>query len=572
MLNEKLLALNESWVELQSGLPAQTRVLLCLESGRFRKELGARAREHQWQVTEANTASEAAEHLERDEVDLLVVAEDPPDMVALSLVRFARGRPSTPKIIVLAHNPSPRKILEAIRLGVTDYLLEPEQRPDELLERMRRRVDHLTKQKIQLRMLSDLRRLYHDTPPEERTILTAALKGRLQAHRERIGPMNRVLVVDPEALVRKHLLSTLAGLGLSASEALGGQSASTLLAEEGTDLVMLSSSLPDLPLDQTLDRIHEIAGEIPVILLASIDEMDKALAALRMGFADSIRKPIASPLQVGHRVVRMLKERRRERLAENLIRELYRLIRKATESVQPQDLGRVDEVFDDIVVLPEQAMDAMPTAPVSAPAAATPGASAPPDAPAPAAPAASAEGPADPAAGGDSGSPRVRAQRLTSDEFQVIAEDGPDVTAADELPDTVVISYIDELLYPALQGKRQGALGAGQRLTPRVERSTFVRYGPTGTEQASLGYAHDLSLGGMFILSGDPPAVGTDLQIELQLPVQNRLERIRVQGRVMWHTDDDRRPPQGDGFGVQFTVVDRTASDAILRVVTHTQR
>jgi Tfp pilus assembly protein PilZ len=227
------------------------------------------------------------------------------------------------------------------------------------------------------------------------------------------------------------------------------------------------------------------------------------------------------------------------------------------------------------------AMDAIPTAPVSAPGAADPAAGAANPAAGAANPAAGAADPAagaaDPAAGAPSdqaadgapGSRRVPPQRLTSDEFQVIAEDGrPDVTAADELPDTVVISYIDELLYPAVQGKRQGGLGAGQRLTPRVERSTFVRYGPTGTEQASLGYAHDLSLGGMFILSADPPTVGTDLQIELQLPVENRLERIRVQGRVMWHTDDDRRPPQGDGFGVQFTVVDRAASDAILRVVT----
>jgi Tfp pilus assembly protein PilZ len=95
-----------------------------------------------------------------------------------------------------------------------------------------------------------------------------------------------------------------------------------------------------------------------------------------------------------------------------------------------------------------------------------------------------------------------------------------------------------------------------------------VRYGLTGTEHASLGYAHDLSLGGLFILSDGPPPLGTDLQLELQIPVGDAVERIRVQGRVAWHTSPERMPPQGGGFGVQFTVVDRQASAAILKAVT----
>jgi uncharacterized protein (TIGR02266 family) len=279
-----------------------------------------------------------------------------------------------------------------------------------------------------------------------------------------------------------------------------------------------------------------------------VTELDPALSALRMGFADCIRKPIAAPEHAAHRVARVLKERRKELLADNLIRRLYRLMRTASEALAPEATSQLEQVFDDMIVVTRE------------------------------------EGAETGAPGGRGISDEALAQaaayraapqdavRLTTGEVEIIAdlEDGPDVTNADHLPDTVIIEYIDELLFaPGASGERHsGVIGAGQRLTPRVERSTFVRYGATGTEEASLGYAHDLSLGGMFILSEDPPPVGTDLQIELQLQDEERIQRVRIQGRVMWHTNPERRPPQGDGFGVQFTVVDRQASAAIRRVVT----
>jgi DNA-binding response OmpR family regulator len=549
MLDEKLLALNEAWMELQASLAQGAKIMLCLPDDAARATLVEGATAASASVTTVETANDAVQGLERQEFDLLIVAEDPPDMRALDLVRFIRGLPVTPKVIVLSQSPSPRKVLDAIQLGVADYLLEPEQGTGEILERTRLHLERLGRRKLQLRMVTDLRRLHQDTPPEERGMLIFTLKRQLEQFRQNLGPMNRVLIVDADTLVRRQLSSALGGMGLMPSGALGGNSALELLAAEGADLVIISGDLPDIQTAEMVGRINDITGTIPVVLLADLDEIDPALSALRMGFADCIRKPIASPDHAAHRVARVLKDRRRELLADNLIRRLYRLMRTASEALAPDATSQVEQVFDDMIVV--EPTDADGTDATQTPRGI------------------SDEALAQAAAYQDSPEEGVR---LTTGEVEIIADldDGPDVTNADFLPDTVIIEYIDELLFTS-GGEGQphsGIIGAGQRLTPRVERSTFVRYGSSGTEEASLGYAHDLSLGGMFILSEDPPPVSTDLQIELQLQDQDKIQRVRIQGRVMWHTNPDRRPPQGDGFGVQFTVVDRHASAAIRRAVT----
>jgi len=549
MLDEKLLALNEAWMELQASMAEGAKIMLCLPDDATRAAIVEGAADASASVTTVETANDAVQGLERQEFDLLIVAEDPPDMRALDLVRFIRGLPVTPKVIVLARSPSPRKVLDAIGLGVVDYLLEPEQGAAEILERTRLRLERLGRRKLQLRMVTDLRRLHQETPPEERGMLIFTLKRQLDQFRQNLGPMNRVLVADADTMVRRQLGAALGGMGLMPTGALGGSSALEILEAEGSDLVIVSGDLPDIKTAELVGRVNDITGGIPVVLLASVDEIDPALSALRMGFADCIRKPIASPEHAAHRVARVLKERRRELLADNLIRRLYRLMRTASEALAPDATSHVEQVFDDMIVV-EPGSDAATGAEGAAHGVTDE---------ALAQAAAYRESPED-------------AVRLTTGEVEIIADvgDGPDVTNADFLPDTVIIEYIDELLFTAGQEGQphSGIIGAGQRLTPRVERSTFVRYGTSGTEASSLGYAHDLSLGGMFILSDAPPDVGTDLQIELQLQDGDRVQRVRLQGRVMWHTNPERRPPQGDGFGVQFTVVDRQASAAIRSAVT----
>lgn len=549
MLDEKLLALNEAWMELQASLASGAKIMLCLPDDAVRAAVIKGATAASSNVTTVETANEAVQGIEAGKFDLLMVAEDPPDMRALDLVRFIQGLPVTPKVIVLGRSPTPRKVLDAIQLGVADYLLEPEQGPAELLERTRIHLERLGRRKLQLRMITDLRRLHQETPPEERGMLMFTLKRQLDEFRRDLGPMNRVLIADANGMVRRQLGAALGGMGLMPTEALGGNSALELLAAEGADLALISADLPDIQIAELVGRVNDITGGIPVLLLATVDELDPALSALRMGFADCIRKPIASPEHAAHRAARVLKERRRELLADNLIRRLYRLMRTASEALAPESTSQVEQVFDDMIVQ-EPAADGLESA-VRKPHGISDEALA--------QAAAYREAPDD-------------AVRLTTGEVEIIADlsDGPDVTSAQDLPDTVVIEYIDELLFtPGAEGQpHSGVLGAGQRLTPRVERAIFVRYGNTGTEAASLGYAHDLSLGGMFILSDDPPDVDTDLQIELQLQDDKRVQRVRLQGRVKWHTNPERRPPQGDGFGVQFTVVDQAASAAIRHAVT----
>jgi uncharacterized protein (TIGR02266 family) len=63
----------------------------------------------------------------------------------------------------------------------------------------------------------------------------------------------------------------------------------------------------------------------------------------------------------------------------------------------------------------------------------------------------------------------------------------------------------------------------------------------------------DISEGGMFILSDDPPEVGSEVRLRLKPP--GRLFAIKLRGEVTWRKVDGR-----SGFGVRF-IFDKAATE-----------
>lgn len=99
--------------------------------------------------------------------------------------------------------------------------------------------------------------------------------------------------------------------------------------------------------------------------------------------------------------------------------------------------------------------------------------------------------------------------------------------------------------------KSRAILGVRERLAPRIPARLRVHYG-TGGGHLLNNYSVNLSSGGLFLETEDPPPEGTPLQLEFFLPI--RPEPIRCKGRVAWVNPPaaKKKPDFPSGMGVQF--------------------
>lgn len=94
-------------------------------------------------------------------------------------------------------------------------------------------------------------------------------------------------------------------------------------------------------------------------------------------------------------------------------------------------------------------------------------------------------------------------------------------------------------------------LGLAARAFPRQQTSLLIHFG-SDIQQLKTACAFNLSTGGVFIASDDPPAL--DSAIHIQLDILTSEEPILCQGVVTWHNNfvKPTLPEMPAGFGVQF--------------------
>jgi uncharacterized protein (TIGR02266 family) len=100
--------------------------------------------------------------------------------------------------------------------------------------------------------------------------------------------------------------------------------------------------------------------------------------------------------------------------------------------------------------------------------------------------------------------------------------------------------------------ERRGHFRGKARPGRRVEvRYRLVEAGGLSDEQRA--YTKNIGVGGAFIITPDPAAPGTTLQIALQVPAAPR--PIEVRGEVRWIVDGDESGHE-HGMGVKFNGLD----------------
>ncbi|MEW6599738.1 MAG: response regulator [Nitrospirota bacterium] len=103
--------------------------------------------------------------------------------------------------------------------------------------------------------------------------------------------MNKILVIDDEAIVRTSSKRTLVPEGYDVKLAESGKSGIEILEKESFDLILLDLKMPDMDGIEVLKVIMERWPGTKVIIVTGYSTVDTAVQALRLGAFNHIEKP-----------------------------------------------------------------------------------------------------------------------------------------------------------------------------------------------------------------------------------------------------------------------------------------
>ena len=105
-------------------------------------------------------------------------------------------------------------------------------------------------------------------------------------------PVEKILVVDDERLVRWSLRQKCEEWGYQVIEAPAGEPGLRLAQQDSPDLVLLDVRMPDMNGIQVLEQIKKAPDAPPVIMITADPQLDDVKTALKLGAYDFIGKPL----------------------------------------------------------------------------------------------------------------------------------------------------------------------------------------------------------------------------------------------------------------------------------------
>jgi DNA-binding NtrC family response regulator len=137
----------------------------------------------------------------------------------------------------------------------------------------------------------------------------------------------QVLVADDEALIRQSLRTTLAREGFDVSVAASGNEAWLRFQEDRPDVVLLDLVLGDVDGMEVLRRIRQEGADTKVVLISAHGSIESAVAAMKLGGYDFIKKPFEL-----EEIVAAVRNAARTRALEQRVAYMAAQERKRTET------------------------------------------------------------------------------------------------------------------------------------------------------------------------------------------------------------------------------------------------
>ena len=104
--------------------------------------------------------------------------------------------------------------------------------------------------------------------------------------------MPLILVVEDDVGVAEVIVEALTQSNYDAQVALTASDALAIAAMDRPDAIILDLKLPDSPGTTTLDRLHQLRQDVPIIMLAANADEQLARETLRRGAFDYVTTPV----------------------------------------------------------------------------------------------------------------------------------------------------------------------------------------------------------------------------------------------------------------------------------------
>ena len=124
-------------------------------------------------------------------------------------------------------------------------------------------------------------------------------------------PASSLLVVDDNSMNRIMLSRYITKLGYQATLAENGRQALEKLQAEQFDLVLLDVQMPEMDGYQVLEQLKADPrlGDIPVIMISAVDELESVVKCIELGAQDYLPKPF-DPVLLRARLTACLERKR----------------------------------------------------------------------------------------------------------------------------------------------------------------------------------------------------------------------------------------------------------------------
>lgn len=119
-------------------------------------------------------------------------------------------------------------------------------------------------------------------------------------------PSRKLLVIDDDAMVRMSLRAFLEEAGYNVHDEASGAAGIAWFKQHKPDLVLTDLRMPEMDGLTILQKVKEIDPELPVIVVSGLGMVDDVAAALRLGAADYLVKPVVDLDVLTHSIRRAL--------------------------------------------------------------------------------------------------------------------------------------------------------------------------------------------------------------------------------------------------------------------------
>ncbi len=106
--------------------------------------------------------------------------------------------------------------------------------------------------------------------------------------------MEKILVIDDDAKMRKHMTTLLASEGYQTSEARNGREGVEMIKKEPPDLVLCDITMPEMNGHRVLESLRSDSGtaHLPFIFLTGWGEREDLRTGMNLGADDYLVKPV----------------------------------------------------------------------------------------------------------------------------------------------------------------------------------------------------------------------------------------------------------------------------------------